>query len=252
MKTATFYCGIDLHARNSFICVIDQEGGKVAEKRLRNQMEDILDFLTPYRDNLKAVVESTFNWYWLVDGLEEHGITVSLAHTLYLKAIAYAKVKTDKVDAHTLAQLLRLNMVPEAYIYPKRIRPARDLLRRRMYLVNLRSAQLRSLGLLMLRNNIHGYDRNSLKKLSISQLQEVFPHLDQFLSASSSIRIMKSLDTEIKEIEKQILSRLRTTEPMRLIKTVPGVGDILAMSILYEVGDIGRFPTPNRSVPTVV
>lgn len=225
------------------MCVIDQEGRKVAEKRLRNYMETILDFLSPYQHSLKVAVESTLNWYWLVDGLQEQGITVSLAHTLYLKAIAYAKVKTDKVDAYTLAQLIRLNMLPEAYIYPKETRPARDLLRRRMYLVNLRSSQLHSMGLLMLKKNIHGYDRNRLKKVSLAQLKEMFPNPDHFLSVSGNIRIIKSLDLEIKEIEKQILSKTRETEAMKLIKTIPGVGDILAMSILYETGDINRFPS---------
>lgn len=87
MNTNTFYCGIDLHARNLFICVIDQEGHKVAEKRLKNYMNTILDFLSPYLHNLNVAVESTLNWYWLVDGLQEQGIPVSLAHTLYLKAI---------------------------------------------------------------------------------------------------------------------------------------------------------------------
>jgi transposase len=138
--TMKFYCGIDLHAKDSYLCVIDDQGKTHLKSKVTNHLEDILDQLSSFSPRPFVAVESTLNWYWLVDGLEEAGFEVKLAHTLGLYMITGAKVKTDRRDALTLAKLLRLDALPEAYIYPKDKRPIRDLLRRRNRVVSVRAA----------------------------------------------------------------------------------------------------------------
>ena len=134
-----FYCGIDLHARTSQICVIDDEVRKVLEKRkVPNELAAILELLEPFGEGLSVVVESTFNWYWLVDGLQDTGYDVTLAHTYGMFAITRAKVKTDRRDAFRLARLLRAGEIHKAYIYPSETRPIRGLVRQRTKLVSLR------------------------------------------------------------------------------------------------------------------
>ena len=136
-----FYCGIDLSARDCHVwdchvCVIDEQLKIVVQQKLRNELAKICQLLAPYKANLKIVVESTFNWYWLIDGLQAEGFEVVLAHTLGLYLITGAKVKTDRRDAYSLAKLLLVGAVPAAYIYPVETRPVRDLLRRRMHFVH--------------------------------------------------------------------------------------------------------------------
>ncbi len=140
-----FYCGIDLSARDCHVCVIDEQLKVVVQQKLRNELPKICQLLAPYKADLKIVVESTFNWYWLIDGLQAEGYEVVLAHTLGLYLITGAKVKTDRRDAYSLAKLLLVGAVPVAYIYPVETRPVRDLLRRRMHLVQVRAGEYGSL-----------------------------------------------------------------------------------------------------------
>src|SRR5258708_1109597 len=146
-----FYCGIDLRARDCHVCVIDQQLREGGKKKLRNEVAKIIQLLEPYKAHLKIVVESTFNWYWLIDGLQAEGFEVVLAHTLGLYLITGAKVKTDRRDAYALAKLLQAGVVPAAYIYPVETRPLRDLLRRRLHLVQVRAGEYGSLRRLLLR-----------------------------------------------------------------------------------------------------
>src|SRR5438094_3961930 len=148
-----FYCGIDLSARDCQVCVIDEQLKVMVQQKLRNELPKICQLLTPYKANLKIVVESTFNWYWLIDGLQAAGFEVVLAHTLGLYLITGAKVKTDRRDAYSLAKLLLAGVVPAAYIYPVETRPVRDLLRRRTRLVQVRAGEYASLRRLLLRQN---------------------------------------------------------------------------------------------------
>src|SRR2546421_2591186 len=140
-----FYCGIDLSARDCHVCVINEQLKIVIDQKLRNELGKVCQLLEPYKTNLKIVVESTFNWYWLIDGLQAEGFEVVLAHTLGLYLITGAKVKTDRRDAYALAKLLLVGAVPAAYIYPVETWPVRDLLRRRMYLVQVRAGEYGSL-----------------------------------------------------------------------------------------------------------
>ena len=136
-----FYCGIDLSARTSHVCVIDEDVSVVLDKKVHNELPRIINLLEPYKENLKAAVESSFNWYWLGDGLREAGFDITLAHTFGLFMITGAKVKMDRRDAFALAKLLKAGVIPEAYICPKEHRPVRDLPRRRGRLVRLRAEE---------------------------------------------------------------------------------------------------------------
>src|SRR2546421_7680689 len=158
-----FYCGIDLSARDCYVCVIDEQLKIVIEQKLRNELAKICQLLGPYKAKLKIVVESTFNWYWLIDGLQAEGFDVVLAHTLGLYLITGAKVKTDRRDAYSLAKLLLVGAVPVAYIYPVETRPVRDLLRRRMYLVQVRAGDYGSLRRLLLRPGILSRKEQEIK-----------------------------------------------------------------------------------------
>lgn len=130
-----FYGGIDLHAKSNQACIIDDKGVAVKEKKIDNDRDQIVSFFGPYSSNIEIALESTINWYWLVDGLINAGFDVSLAHPYGLRLITGAKVKTDRKDAYKLANLLRMDALPKAYIYPQDTRPLRDLLRRRADLV---------------------------------------------------------------------------------------------------------------------
>ena len=134
-----YYCGIDLHANNSVLCIIDDTEEIHLMEKVQNCIFTITEMLNRFSPRPEIVIESTLNWYWLVDWLQEDGFNVKLAHTFGLHMITGAKVKTDKRDAFTLAKLLRINAIPEAYIYPSEKRPIRDLLRRRCALVRLRA-----------------------------------------------------------------------------------------------------------------
>src|SRR5207302_8321915 len=134
-----FYCGIDLSARDCHVCVIDEQLKIVVQQKLRNELAKICQLLAPYKAYLKIVVESTFNWYWLIDGLQAEGYEVVLAHTLGLYLITGAKVKTDRRDAYSLAKLLLVGAVPAAYIHPVETRAVRGLLARRLHLAPVRA-----------------------------------------------------------------------------------------------------------------
>src|SRR5712671_605287 len=171
-----FYCGIDLSARDCHVCVIDEQLKIVVQQKLRNELAKICELLEPYKANLKIVVESTFNWYWLIDGLQAEGFEVVLAHTLGLYLITGAKVKTDRRDAYSLAKLLLVGAIPKAYIYPAETRPVRDLLRRRARLVQVRAGEYGSLRRLLLRQGILSQKQQEIKRADEADLKKWFGH----------------------------------------------------------------------------
>jgi len=254
---AEYYAGIDLGARSSWLCVVDAKGEKQLNRKVPNDPARILDWLDPFRPSLQVVIESTFNWYWIVDLLEDHQIEVKLAHPLYLKAIAYAKVKTDQVDAHTLAQLLRLDYIPEAFIYPRDLRPTRDLLRRRHRLVSWRSDLVRVLHFQLISHNVTTFGRNAIRQLDDRQLRGLLTHPHDRQVGRSILHLIAGLDLEIAELEKQVSASVFRKKPVVLLKTIPGIGKILAATIYFEVGQIHRFASDKafasycRLAPTV-
>src|SRR6266540_2709407 len=136
------YCGVDLHARTMYVCVLDQEGNVLVSKDIASAPEPFLELIAPYREDLAVAAECMFTWYWLADLCAREGLVFVLGHALYMRAIHGGKAKNDKIDAHKIAALLRGGMIPQAYVYPAEMRSTRDLLRRRMHLMHQRAELL--------------------------------------------------------------------------------------------------------------
>ena len=236
-----FYCGIDLHATNSFLCVIDDKDKVLLKEKLKNDLGAILHALESFSPRPSIVVEATINWYWLIDGLQEAGFDVKLAHSMALYMITGAKVKTDRRDAFSLAKLLRLDAIPEAYIYPKAKRPIRDLLRKRKQVVRLRANAYGALRRVLLQHGIYGYSQATIKSLTEAQLDQHLEHFATQAGCHLEVQRIRFYSDQIKTLENIILSSVSDDQRFELLQTIPGVGKILALTILYESGDIDRF-----------
>lgn len=238
------YCaGIDLHSTNNLLGIVDEHGDKVFGKKLPNDLKEVLRTLRPYRKELVAIaVESTFNWYWLVDGLMESGLDVRLANPGAIKQYDGLKVQDDESDALHLARLLGLGILPMGYIYPKEERPVRDLLRKRLILVRQRTAHILSFKSMVTRNLGSQITANDVKKLTEKDVEEIFDDKHLILSGKVTIASMRFLSEQIEEIEKAVLKVAKLKEEFKNLTTAPGIGKILALTIMLETGDIGRFP----------
>jgi transposase len=237
----SFYCGIDLSARDSHVCVIDQQLIRLIDQKVKNDLQLISCLLEPYKADLQIVVESTFNWYWLVDGLRAAGFSVCLAHTLGLFMITGAKIKTDRRDAFALAKLLLAGVIPRAYIYPPETRPVRDLLRQRLLLVRRRAELYGRISRLLLREGILDASRHQIKELSESELEHYFGHPLRQLSVSQELARIHLYSEQITELEQAILARAQAQAAFAHLQQVYGIGPVLALTILYEVGEVSRF-----------
>jgi transposase len=237
------YAGIDLHSSNNYVGIIDEEDQRVYQKRLPNQVEHILEALAPFKDNLDGVVvESTYNWYWLVDGLQEHGYKVHLANPSAIKQYEGMKHTDDKWDSFWLAHMKRLNILPEGYIYPKGERPVRDALRRRLLFVRHRTSHILSLQSAITRNLSYKMSSRDIKKLKESDADKIFNEPFLILAARKSIAAIGFLGAGIKEIEKAVKCHIQLMPQFSYLLTIPGIGEILGLTIMLEVGDIERFP----------
>lgn len=240
----TLYAGIDLHSTNSVVVVTNDEDEVVYRKRLRNELDRVLGALAPFEKRLRGVVvESTYNWYWLVDGLMDNNYRVHLANTGAIKQYSGLKYGDDESDARWLATLLRLGILPEGYIYPREHRPVRDLLRKRAYLVRQRTSNLLSVKNLFARNTGRRLSANGVKRLTDADVDEMLPNADLALAVKCSVAVMQCLDAQIETLEKVALERVRLRDDFKRLLTVSGIGRILALTIMLEVGDINRFPT---------
>jgi transposase len=249
-----YYCGIDLHSKDSWVCVIDEKDRIQLRKKVPNHLPTILHELDNFSSKPSAVVESTMNWYWLVDGLQDAGVEVKLAHIFGLHMITGAKVKTDRRDAFSLARLLRLDAVPEAYIYPKQRRPVRDLLRRRNRLVSVRAGAYRSMKQVLSQQGKQGYSLTDLKRFDEAMILRLFDHPALQASMQMELDRIRLYSLQINTLER-IIQKSVANEPLfELLQTIPGVAKILGLTIFYEVGDIERFrgPKPFCSYARVV
>ena len=236
------YAGIDLHASNSYLGVIDSHDKRLFEKRLPNELDTIRSALKPFGKGLAGVVvESTYNWYWLVDGLQSAGFKVHLANPSAIKQYEGLKHTDDRWDSFWLAHMLRLGILPEGYIYPKQHRPMRDLLRRRLLFVRHRSAQILSLQSMASRNLGINLSSNEIKKMKQASAQHLFDDPDLAFTAENHISTINFLKTKIRSIEKRILAKTKLSPQFVILTTIPGIGNILGLTIMLEVGDISRF-----------
>lgn len=237
------YAAIDLHSNNSVLVILDEEDRVVYEKRFPNDVALILGSLAPYKEQMQAIaVESTFNWYWLVDGLMDAGYTVRLVNTAAVKVYEGLKYTADEHDARHLAHLLRLGILPTGYIYPKAERSVRDLLRKRSQLVRCRTVQVLSIENLVSRNCGHGISINDIRKLDEAALAPLCRYdNDRVLAIQSSLTVMRCMDEQIQLLERSVLARAKLKPAFENLLTVNGVGKILGMTIMYETGTIERF-----------
>jgi transposase len=236
------YGAIDLHSTNNVTVVINEQDQVVYQKRLPNDLSLIAQQLSSYRESLKGiVVESTYNWYWLVDGLMEKGYRVHLANTAAIQQYSGLKYTDDHSDARWLAHLLRLGVLPEGYIYPKQERAVRDLLRKRGQLVHQRTANLLSIQSLISRTTGNSISAQYIKALNIQRVDGVLPNPDLVLALKANLAVMNSADAQIEILEKAVQDRVKLRPHFRFLKTVPGIGPILALTIMLETGEIERF-----------
>ena len=239
-----FYCGIDLHAKEMYACVVDHEGKKLLHKNFQTrQPEKFFSQLEQYGSNVVVGCESTFNWYWLCDACEDRKIPFVLGHALYLKAIHGGKVKSDKIDSEKLALLLRGGNFAVSYAYPSDWRSTRDLLRRRSFLVRRRAETLTHLQILNHQYNLPAYGRKLHSKCNREGFADRFLDASAKASAELDLEVLGFYDQKIRELEKFLEQNAKVHDPNNffLLRTVPGVGRIIAMTMLYEIHDIKRF-----------
>jgi transposase len=237
------YMAIDLHSTNNYVAAVSEDGKPIMNKRLRNDLRVILEALAPYKEEVDGlVVESTYNWYWLVDALMDEGYRVHLANPTAIKKYSGLKYADDRHDARWLAELLRLGILPEGYIYPKEQRPLRDLLRKRQHLVRLRTSMILSLQNMITRNHGIKLSGNVLKRLESNPLEGYLNVNDDLMLAGTvSKQTIDYLTRQISTVESHILRQVKNLDAYRNLTTIPGVGKILAMTIVMETGPIDRF-----------
>lgn len=241
------YAGIDLHSNNSVLLVLDEQDRTVFAKRLPNDLAAIITALRACAGPMHGVaVESTFNWYWLVDGLQDAGFTVHLVNTAAVKQYDGLKHSGDFSDARHLAHLMRLGILPTGYIYPRELRAVRDLLRKRSQLVRQRSTQILSIENLLARNLGAHAGGNEIKRWKDNDIDKM-PLLDEQRQAlKANLAVMRCLDEQATALERSILAKAKTREDYQALKTVSGIGEVLALTIALETGDVGRFDDPGN------
>lgn len=238
------YGGIDLHSNNHVVVVIDNEDKRVYEKRLGNDLALTIEALTPYRRSLQGIaVESTFNWYWLVDGLQDAGFSTKLVNTAAVQHYDGLKYSGDHHDAFWLAHLMRLGILPTGYIYPKEQRAIRDLLRRRLSLVRTASTQLISVQSQIWRSTGIRINADELRKATFEPpLPDGYTH--QAIQAGLSV--YRAVQREIMALEQSAFDAVKLSDEFKILQTITGVGKILGLTIMLETGDMHRFAGPGN------
>jgi transposase len=234
--------GIDLHSNNLMVALVDLEGKRLFHKRLNCDLKEVDLALKPYRDRIaKIAVESTFNWYWLVDGLEELGYERVLANPAAIQQYAGIKHTDDKHDAYWLAELLRLGILPTGFICERTLRPVRDLLRRRLLLVRKRTSLILSLRSLHVRMLGTSLSLGKIKSMELDEVWRFFGHSADQLVSREELRLIREFDESIERVESHVLSRARKMPAYQRLQSIPGIGKILGMTIALETGEISRF-----------
>jgi transposase len=244
-KQHRFYAGIDLHSRTLHLCILDQAGTVVCDKNLPARPEPLLQALAPFRDDLVLAAECMFAWYWVADRCASESIPFVLGHALYMKLIHGAKAKNDRIDAGKIARLLRGGNFPLAYVYPKGMRETRDLLRRRNFFVRQRAALMTHLQILNAQYNLPPFS----KKLSFAanraalNLAERFEDPSVQRSVRANLAVIDCLDEQIAQLELYLVrtAKVQDVQTYQRLQTIPGVGKVLALILLYEVHDVRRF-----------
>jgi len=239
-----FYYGIDFHKLYSFITQMDEKGKVVEQKTIRNTPESLEEFVESLESESKLALEAVGNWYYFYELLEKRGIDVSLSHPKKTKAIASAKIKTDKIDSKILAHLLRTDLLPLSYIPPKEIRDLREVIRYRASLVRERTVIKNRIKSVLLKNGVSldgSFGKKMRKEVLALSLRECFQQ-----ELGGYFRLLESFDSEIQEVDEKIRELALKKEETRLLMTMPGIGYYSALLIHAEIGEVERFPSANH------
>jgi transposase len=239
-KQHKFYCGIDLHARSMYLCILNQEGEILLHRNMPAGPEPFLKAIAPYREDLVVCVECIFTWYWLADLCAREGLPFVLGHALYMKAIHGGKAKNDKIDAQKIAVLLRGGMLPQAYVYPADMRATRDLLRRRIHLMRKRAELLGHIQQTTSQYNLPDIGKKIAYKANRDGVAERFADPAVQKSIEVDLALIGHYDALLRDIELSILkaAKQHDANTLYLLRTVPGIGEILSLVLLYEIHDI--------------
>ena len=237
------WCGIDLHARTMYVCILDAQGQVLVHKNLRAAPEAFLETIEPYREGLVVAVECIFTWYWLADVCAREGIPFVLGHALYMKAIHGGKAKNDRIDALKIATLLRGGMLPQAYAYPAGMRATRDLLRRRLHLVRKRGQLLAHIQMTSHPYNLAPLGKRIAYPANRAGVAEPFEDAAVRKSIGLDLALLERYDELLTDLEADLVRQAKQHDPQAfaLLRSIPGVGKVLALTILYEIHDITRF-----------
>ena len=236
------YSGIDLHSTNSVVVVSDETDRIVCKRRVPNELGAVLATLAPYREEFAGVVvESTYNWYWLVDGLQAAGYRVHLANTAAIKQYDGLKHSGDESDAAHLAQLLRLGILPTGYICPPQERALRDLSRKRLQLGRSRTSHILAVENIVARQTGARMTGREVKQLTVEELQKWDQPEDVRLAMGANVAVIRTLNAQIDKLEARLRERVKPCAEFKLLTSTPGIGEVLATTIMLETGTIERF-----------
>jgi transposase len=244
-----YYCGIDLHAKNIMVCVQSKSGKVILHEEIPSKMDLLIKLLKRYLNDIAIGCESTFNWYWLADGCRKHRIPFYLGHALYMKHIHGGKTKNDWIDSKKIADLLRSNMLPLAYDYPKEMRTTRDLLRRRRRLVELRTGLYQHVKMYMYQQGINDFPpQATYNKTKRKYLISGLKNPDAVMTLHTDLELVDRLDRLIMGIENQVKKQAKyhDRKSLALLRTIDGAGPMLSLTVLYETHHIHRFKTAQR------
>jgi transposase len=244
-KPHKYYCGIDLHARTMYVCIVDERGNVLLQSNIPTRPDGLRALIAPFREDLVICAECVFCWYWLADFCAAEGIAFVLGHALYMRAIHGAKAKNDRIDSFKIASLLRGGNMPFSYVYPSAMRATRDLLRRRLYLVRERAFLLAHIQNTHHQCNLPPPGVSLHRRSNRGKVVESFANECVRKSIEADVNVIDHLDTVITDLEKHLLAMTKVHDAANflLLQSIPGVGEILAMTILFEVHDITRFAT---------
>jgi transposase len=240
------WVGIDLHRSRSHVAVLDDRGSELLSHRVVNDPQTFLELLAEIDGESKIALEATYGWEWLADVLQDAGYELHLAHPLRTKAIASARVKTDAVDARTLAHLLRADLLPEAYIAPRELRELRDLLRHRLALTRMRSALKNRAGAILAKQGVQRpfsdmFGPGGLRFLDTLELAE-----SPRRRLDSTLCLIADFTREIDHTTREIEARAKQDPYVEVLCQIRGVGRYIAMLVIAEVGDVSRFRTARQ------
>ena len=236
------YCGIDLHVKTMYVCILDSAGQVLVHRNVKSTPEAFLEIVTPYREDLVVAAECMFTWYWLADVCAAEGIAFVLGHALAMKAIHGGKAKNDKIDSHKIASLLRGGVLPQAYVYPAGMRSTRDLIRRRLHLVRKRGELLAHIQNTRAQYTLPAFARRLAYPANREGISAQFADPSVRKSMDVDLALIDQYDTLIVDLELTIVreAKRHDADAFHRLRSVPGIGKVLALTILYEIHDVTR------------